>query len=100
MPRMRRYLCVPVLLCLVGCGGGSVAVPAPNGLGRLSSFPGYATSGRDVYAAAVAGNLSPSVAGDQPLVYVPNSTGNTVSIISQRSLKVIGQFRTGALPQH
>ena len=33
-------------------------------------------------------------------MYVPNSMSNTVSVIDQRTLKVIGQFVTGQLPQH
>ncbi len=37
---------------------------------------------------------------DLPLVYVPNSMSNTVSVISQKTFKVIAQFPTGALPQH
>jgi YVTN family beta-propeller protein len=40
------------------------------------------------------------VRSDPALVYVPNSMSNTVTVISQRTLKVIGQFPTGALPQH
>ena len=37
---------------------------------------------------------------DPALVYVPNSLSNTVTVISQRTLKVIKTFQTGALPQH
>ncbi|MGH2892099.1 MAG: YncE family protein, partial [Solirubrobacteraceae bacterium] len=33
-------------------------------------------------------------------VYVPNSMSNTVDVISQRTLKIVAQFPTGALPQH
>ena len=38
--------------------------------------------------------------GDPALVYVPNSMSNTVDVISQRTMKVVEQFPTGALPQH
>ncbi len=38
--------------------------------------------------------------GDPALVYVPNSESNTVTVISQKTFKVVGQFPTGALPQH
>jgi YVTN family beta-propeller protein len=54
----------------------------------------------NVYAGTAAGDLSAAVKSDRQLVYVPNSLSNTVEIISQRTLKVIGQFPTGALPQH
>jgi YVTN family beta-propeller protein len=54
----------------------------------------------NVYRADTPSNLSPAVRADRALVYVPNSMSNTVDVISQRTLKVIGQFPTGALPQH
>jgi YVTN family beta-propeller protein len=54
----------------------------------------------NVYAAAGANDLAPAVRGDPALVYVPNSMSNTVTVISQRTLKVVAQFSTGALPQH
>lgn len=53
-----------------------------------------------MYRADFAGELSPAVRGDPALVYVPNSMSNTVDVISQRTLKIIEQFPTGALPQH
>jgi YVTN family beta-propeller protein len=34
------------------------------------------------------------------MVYVPNSESNTVDVISQRTMKVVARFPTGALPQH
>ena len=40
------------------------------------------------------------VHGDPALVYVPNSMSNTVDVISQRTMRVVAQFPTGALPQH
>ena len=54
----------------------------------------------NVYRADAVGLFSPRVQGDPALVYVPNSMSNTVSVISQRTMKVIGEFSTGALPQH
>ncbi len=54
----------------------------------------------NIYSADRAGNLSSAVAADPALVYVPNSTSNTVSEISQRTMKIVRQFSTGALPQH
>jgi DNA-binding beta-propeller fold protein YncE len=40
------------------------------------------------------------VRGDPALVYVPNSMSNTVDEISQRTMRIVRQFATGALPQH
>ena len=37
---------------------------------------------------------------DPALVYVPNSQSNTVDVISQRTMKVVEHFSTGAVPQH
>jgi DNA-binding beta-propeller fold protein YncE len=54
----------------------------------------------DVYRADGAGMLSPAVRADPALVYVPNSLSNTVEVISQRTLRVVARFATGALPQH
>ncbi len=53
-----------------------------------------------VYAADRAGALSATVRADPALVYVPNTMSNTVDVISQRTLKVVEHFSTGAVPQH
>jgi YVTN family beta-propeller protein len=57
-------------------------------------------SSRDVYAADRPGMLSPVVRNDRPLVYVPNTNSNTVSVIDQRTMKVINTFAAGHEPQH
>ncbi len=54
----------------------------------------------NVYANDRAGDLAPAVRADPARVYVPNSESNTVDVISQRTLKVVARFPTGALPQH
>ncbi len=54
----------------------------------------------DVYSADRANDLAAVVRGDPALVYVPNSMSNTVTVISQQTLRVLAQFPTGALPQH
>jgi DNA-binding beta-propeller fold protein YncE len=54
----------------------------------------------DVYRLDGPHDLSPAVAGDAALVYVPNSMSNTVDVISQRTFKIVAQFSTGELPQH
>jgi YVTN family beta-propeller protein len=54
----------------------------------------------NVYAHTGPNDLSPSVAGQRSLVYVPNSDGNSVEVIDPKTYKVIDQFVTGTKPQH
>jgi DNA-binding beta-propeller fold protein YncE len=93
-------------LLVAACGSGSVThqttartTQAPPPLPRAASGQ-RASAGRNVYAADQAGDLSPVVRGDPALVYVPNSLSNTVDVISQRTMRIVKQFATGALPQH
>jgi DNA-binding beta-propeller fold protein YncE len=91
-------------LALVGCGSTHRA-KAPSSTSRLSALPRARSStgagaGVNVYRADGAGDLSAAVRGDPSLVYVPNSMSNTVDVISQQTMKVVGHFATGALPQH
>jgi DNA-binding beta-propeller fold protein YncE len=93
-----------IALLLGACGSAHHRAAAPPRLTQLSVHapaprPRSATS-FDVYAAAGAGDLSPAVRGDPALVYVPNSMSNTVDEISQRTMRIVRQFATGALPQH
>ncbi len=90
-------------LLLAACGGaGKTTTTAHRAHLKLPSSAARARdrSPANVYAADGAGNLSPAVRGDPALVYVPNSMSGTVSVISQRTMKVIRQFPTGELPQH
>ena len=97
---------VLVALALVGCGGsshhhrsGSSTTPKLSPLPQAAVGRGRPTA-VNVYRADRAGDLSPAVRGDPALVYVPNSMSNTVDVISQRTMKIVEQFPTGALPQH
>jgi YVTN family beta-propeller protein len=54
----------------------------------------------DVYAADRPGKLSAVVAHDKPLVYVPNLSSNTVSVIDPKTFKVIRTVPVGKGPQH
>ncbi|MDP9116856.1 MAG: YncE family protein [Actinomycetota bacterium] len=80
--------------------GGPASHAAAFGFANL--LPGMPTplSPTDVYAADRAGNLSPTVRDDRPLVYVPNTNSNTVTVIDQRTMKVINTFPGGHEPQH
>jgi YVTN family beta-propeller protein len=92
-------------LLIAACGSGatgttssakkkSVALP---GTERHKSRRGDALN---IYAYTAAGDLSPVVRDDPALVYVPNSLSATVTVISQRTFKVIATFPTGDEPQH
>ena len=54
----------------------------------------------DVYAAEAPGLMSARARGARALVYVPNSGSSTVSVISQRTRRVVRTFAVGRLPQH
>ncbi len=55
---------------------------------------------RNVYAADMAGMLSPVARQALSRVYVPNSESNTVDVIDPATYKVVDHFAVGALPQH
>jgi YVTN family beta-propeller protein len=99
----RRLLAVAAVLAAAvvagGCGSGRGAGVTYITIAKQTSAPAH-DQPVNVYAYDGAGNLSPAVRGDPALVYVPNSVSNTVDVISQRTLKVIASFPTGALPQH
>jgi YVTN family beta-propeller protein len=106
-----RRITLTLALAALACGGcgssghrratdsaSQAAQTAPAGLQLPQGDAGG--GGTNVYAADGPGNLASVVRSDPELVYVPNSMSNTVTVISQRTLKVVGQFPTGALPQH
>jgi YVTN family beta-propeller protein len=106
-PRSRLSLlaCLLAVALLSACGGSQTASTTSSGSGSVSPGDGQTVSAADrgpvnVYAADRAGNLAPAVRFDRALVYVPNTLSNTVTIISQKTLKVVGQFATGQEPQH
>jgi DNA-binding beta-propeller fold protein YncE len=111
---MRRWgwgltgLTVLALALVAAAGGfsGSAHRPSTGGLrgsapsADPSSSPGQPPASRNVYAADGANQLSAVVRAHPALVYVPNSMSNTVDVISQSTLRVVGHFPVGALPQH
>src|SRR5690349_22912929 len=77
------------------------------GTGAAITTPGRPLPGmppllkpNDVYAADRPNAMSPAVAHDRPLIYVPNSDSNTVSVINPKTHRVIATHPVGALPQH
>jgi YVTN family beta-propeller protein len=76
--------------------------PSPSFTAFGDLLPGMPVplSATDVYAADGPNMLSPTVAEDRPLVYVPNGSSNTVTIIDQATMAVIGTYPVGREPQH
>lgn len=107
-----------VTSCIVIAGGllasGQDARRASPGVGRSPTTRQQAVAPSNVYAYTHAGMLSPAVAGDRELVYVPNSgeTGmggtrwstssdrDTVTVIDPRTFKIVDHFHVGGMPQH
>ncbi len=108
LPVPKLALLLPLAALVCGCGAAhpsqTASTPSrPSTLPALKATPSSdprTPGATNVYASDGAGNLSPAVAGDRALVYVPNSQGNTVDVIDQRTYKVVERFDTGALPQH
>ena len=110
-PSLRTRACLHaavLALLAAGCGSGAHTATTtrdtdvPNQL-RHTHVPNqlpHTDAQLNIYGADRAGDLSPVVRGDPALVYVPNSASNTVTVISQKTFKVVDQFPTGALPQH
>ncbi len=101
-------LLVVVVAVALASGGGSphastdasAGSGAGSGSGGRAHHHGAGHGPVNVYAADTASDLSPVTSGDPALVYVPNSLSNTVTVISQKTLKVLRTFPVGGLPQH
>ncbi len=103
---LAALLAVAVLLVSWSHSRGSTRpTAAPATAQQASPEPPPATpvpsvSADDVYSHTRAGMLSPAVAGQRALVYVPNLADGTVSVIDQATLKVIDTLKVGREPQH
>ena len=75
---------------------------SPNSALADSPLPGMPSviDASDIYAADRPNALSPKVRGIKELVYVPNHSSNTVSVIDPVTYKVIKTFKTDRGPQH
>ena len=56
--------------------------------------------GDDVYSQARAGMLAPQVRHDPAYLYVPDSGGSTVTVINQRTRRIVRVIPVGYLSQH
>ncbi len=81
----------------------SATVAAPVPAPFRHPLPGMpAARSGDVYAAAGANQVSPSVAGDPAYLYVPNDAlaQPSTTVIDQRTHKIVRVLPTGQLSQH
>ena len=107
---------VPCLLTACGGGGSKpAAAPSPSRTPASVSpsakpfvsppfrhrIPGMPpVVGNDVYSQTRAGMLAPQVRHDPSLLYVPDSQGSRVTVISQRTHRIVRVIPTGFLSQH
>jgi DNA-binding beta-propeller fold protein YncE len=115
----RAAVAATASLLLIGCGGGSSS--SPSGGHKLSTTPDTSSPlkrpyvapqfrhripgmppviDNDVYSQTRAGMLAPQVRRDPQLLYVPDSQGSTVTVISQRTHRIVRVIPTGYLSQH
>jgi YVTN family beta-propeller protein len=78
----------------------STAPPTTGPPPEVSTPTGPSTAPVNVYGAAGANMLDPLVASVPPRVYVPNSDGNTVTVIDPTTFTVLFSYPTGKGPQH
>lgn len=123
--RTTTLLALSVVLLAGGCAGvqnrGAPAAaaqsPQASPASRVSPSP-IATTGSgpfahplpgmppiiddNVYGATGPDMLSPAVAGQKPMVYVPDSspTGHTLTLIDPATYRVVGHVEVGDLSQH
>jgi YVTN family beta-propeller protein len=87
------------------------AAPAPSTAPTIPAAPAVVTRSMlpgmppplvadDLYAADRPGALSPVVQHDKSLVYVPNLSGNSVTVIDPRTYKVLRTVPVSKGPQH
>jgi YVTN family beta-propeller protein len=103
-------LALAVSVTLGGCGGGDAKHTATGadatsttgtGANVLPQTPSWAPiNPHNVYAADAPGDLSAIARRARPLVYVPNSEGDSVDEIDPRTYKIVRHFAVGGLPQH
>jgi len=74
----------------------------PNVGSATAGYPGMppVLNANNLYSAAGADQLSPTVSGALPRVYVPEVRSNDVVVIDPQTRKVVDRFAVGVNPQH
>jgi YVTN family beta-propeller protein len=100
MQATRVLACLAASVALItACGRGS----SISGGSPPPAASRYVTTGAtpvNVYIATGAGALSRAAAAARPLVYVPNTLSDSVTVIDPATHTVVRTFPTGKLPQH
>lgn len=99
-------LLVSVVVLAAACssnGTGSAPKASADGTASTTAPTSASTAPKgpvNIYAADGPDNLSPVVKGDPYLIYVPESSGQSVDVIDPRTMTVINRYETGLGPQH
>jgi len=82
--------------------GPAAAASANDSGGPVATVPGMppVADRSNLYSETGPGHMSPATKGALERVYVPNHSGNTVSVIDPATLKVIDTYKVGINPQH
>jgi DNA-binding beta-propeller fold protein YncE len=81
--------------------GTTTPIPAPVPWQLRDPLPGMPpVIGGDVYSQTRRGMLSPVLAKQRPLLFVPDSRGSSVTVIDQRTRKIVKVIPSGSLSQH
>ena len=99
-----------VLIAAAGCAApprpalpskAGAKTPAPRRAAPSAAAASVPPAGKPaIYAYTRPGAISPRWRGDPERVYVPDSLGDTVTVINPRTYKVIGRFQAGGQPNH
>ncbi len=111
-PRVVAVALAGLLTGVAACNGPTATNDAVGTAGAAATSPGTAspsatpsatpsvTTAKNVYASAGAGMLASTARRAKQLVYVPDSTDNTVHVIDPRTYRVVRTFAVGREPQH
>jgi len=92
--RKRQGLLSFILVLLLSLSNGPVFGASP-----LPGMP-KVLDPNNIYSADSADNFSEVVKNYPAYIYVPNTQSNTVTVIDQKSRKIIGTHKVGREPQH
>ena len=92
---MIRVIVASFTVACAACGNAA-APPASKPAQETPAPPPQV----NIYAGTGKDSVAPAAARANPLVYVPNSRGASVTIIDPATYKVVRTFPTGTVPQH
>lgn len=99
MRRTAPALLMVAAVAMAGCGSTPGAATTPQQQASGSAAPTKPPT-VNVYSEQTADKLQPFLKDLPPRVYVPNSNGNTVTVIDPKTFQVIDTLKTAKSPQH